>query len=90
LEKLPFYAGLTTESAGCRKIFPADRVPLVRFEIFFLPKIFGLKIDPPGFFGRESFSGRFFSARKLKILKNFRLKVENFKKCWRESWKKDC
>jgi hypothetical protein len=33
-----------------------------------------------------SFLG-FFSARKLKNQKNFRLKVEKRKKCWRESWK---
>jgi hypothetical protein len=41
-------------------------------------------------FCRESFSGQIFSARNLKILKKFGLKVENFKKCWRESWKKSC
>jgi len=49
-----------------------------------------LKVGTAGFFCRESFSGQIFSARNLKILKIFGLKVENFKKFPVESWKKRC
>ena len=49
-----------------------------------------LKFRPQNFFLIESCRAENFLARNLKNRKNFGLKVENFKKSWRESWKKGC
>jgi len=49
-----------------------------------------LKVRTPGFFYRKIFYGQIFSARNLKILKIFGLKVEKSKKIRLESWKKGC
>jgi len=54
------------------------------------PGSLALKFRPPNFFRIESSRAEKFSARNLKILKIFGLKVENSKKIRRESWKKRC
>jgi hypothetical protein len=61
-------------------------------EIFrpIMSRSHGLKFFSGKNFWREILFAGFFPTRKLKIAKNFGLKVKNSKKSWRESWKKRC
>jgi len=80
LEKLPVVAGFTTKACRFPKTDTADHVPPARSEIFSVQKLLVRKLVLPDLFCRESFWAGFFSARKFKNRKNFRLKVKKSKK----------
>jgi hypothetical protein len=83
-------AAKSGKTPGFARITDGTHAPVHISAQPFAPGSRALKVRQPKFFRIESSRAGKFSARNLKILKNFGLKVENCKKIRRESWKKSC